>query len=222
VLYNFPMPSILVYGGTHTARKEIIEQKLDNLDLEVSENNPDLFVVETIEGKKSLGIKQIREVIKFLTEKPLSHDNKAVVVGKAELLTIPAQNALLKTLEESSDYVTIFLNTKTEKSLLETIVSRCKKLECRQKEDIEHESTAITKVLAMSEGERLAFSVEFVKDEREEIIQTLEYWVGELRRNLTIPNSKNIELINHVRKDLVETNIGIKIAIEFLLLNLRV
>jgi len=215
------MPSILVFGSTHAARNNLISKKLENLNLEESENNPDLFIVGPEEGKKSIGIKQIRGVIKFFTEKPLNHVNKAVVIDRGELLTIPAQNALLKTLEEPPEFATIILNTKTENSLLATIVSRCKKIECREKEDIVFEGTSIKEILSLNEGQRLNWCIEFAKKERVEIIQTLEYWVGELREDLTLINSKNIQLINHVKSDLDNTNVSAKIAIEFLLLNLK-
>lgn len=84
--------------------------------------NPDLL---TIAPEKTIGISQVREIKKFLQTKNWQSEYKAVVVKQAELLTVPAQNAFLKPLEEPGKNNFIFLETKSPQLLLPTISSRC-------------------------------------------------------------------------------------------------
>jgi hypothetical protein len=50
---------------------------------------------------------------------------KSIIIYPAQQLTLPAQNALLKTLEEPPLYVQIYLIIKNQDQLLPTILSRC-------------------------------------------------------------------------------------------------
>lgn len=74
-------------------------------------------------AKKGIGL--IREVIRSIALKPISGDKKAVVILNSHLLSAPAQNALLKTLEEPPESTLIVLTSENEFSLLPTIRSRC-------------------------------------------------------------------------------------------------
>ena len=70
------------------------------------------------------GIAEVRAVKTFLSRKPFASPKKAVVI-EGDLLTLEAQNALLKTLEEPPQNSVIFILTTTEDKLLPTILSRC-------------------------------------------------------------------------------------------------
>lgn len=84
---------------------------------------PDLLLVEP--EKDSIGIQKVRALQKFLQRKPYSSPIKTAVITQAEKLTLPAQNALLKTLEEPPDNSQIILLCPAESELLPTVVSRC-------------------------------------------------------------------------------------------------
>jgi len=87
--------------------------------------HPDLMVVEKAENKTLIGIEQINQVIEpWLALKPYRASRRVVIVKEAHLLSIPAANALLKTLEEPPGHAVIIMLS-DELSLLETIVSRC-------------------------------------------------------------------------------------------------
>ena len=58
---------------------------------------PDVLVIE---AEASIGIAEIKKLSRFLSRKPMFKNNKIVFLPHSEQLTIPAQNALLKTLEE--------------------------------------------------------------------------------------------------------------------------
>lgn len=210
------MSSILFFGSTKEAREAKVNETLDILEMAVSENNPDLLIVEPLEKKKSIGIGQVRAVTKFLVERPFSHKAKVVVLNRAELLTVQAQNALLKTLEEPPSYATIIVNAKTEDSLLETVTSRCKKIRVTSDAKRKIKTISVNEVLSMSVGKRLAWAAEYSKEERAHVIDTLEGWVEQLRESLNLANAENIETILKVKKDLESTNVSLKLALEYL------
>ena len=84
--------------------------------------NPDFFALKP--DGSSISVEQIRDMNKDVIVKPLYNKKKVFVIHDAEKMTIQAQNALLKTLEEPPEYVVIILITNNLNMLLETIQSR--------------------------------------------------------------------------------------------------
>jgi len=90
----------------------------------LSQNHPDVIYVT--HEKKSVGVNDIREQLNDTEAiKPYSSAYKIYIVDDAECMTVEAQNALLKTLEEPPSYVVILLLTTRSDSFLPTILSRC-------------------------------------------------------------------------------------------------
>ena len=90
----------------------------------LSDNHPDVIYVH--HEKESIGVDDIREQINNTVQiKPYSSAYKIYIVDEAEKMTVQAQNALLKTLEEPPSYVVIFLLTTRADAFLPTILSRC-------------------------------------------------------------------------------------------------
>lgn len=92
----------------------------------LSENvHPDLFNISRAEKKTQIGIEQInREMEPWLALKPYRAAYRVVIINEAHLLSLPASNALLKTLEEPPGHAVMIL-VADEQMLLETIISRC-------------------------------------------------------------------------------------------------
>ena len=91
----------------------------------LSGNHPDVIYVRH-EKVGSIGVDDVREqIINDVTIKPYSSPYKIYIVDQAELLTVQAQNALLKTIEEPPEYAVIFFLTTNADSFLPTILSRC-------------------------------------------------------------------------------------------------
>lgn len=86
-------------------------------------NNPDFIFIEPDNG--SIKIDQIRNMQKEVSEKPIISNNKVCIINDADLMTVEAQNCLLKTLEEPPAYMTIILVGTNESNFLPTIKSRC-------------------------------------------------------------------------------------------------
>ena len=89
-----------------------------------SMSHPDIRIIER-DKKASLGVDVIREkVCDDVYIKPYS-DHKVYIIPEGELMTVQAQNALLKTLEEPPAYTVIIILTTNVDAFLPTIVSRC-------------------------------------------------------------------------------------------------
>ena len=89
---------------------------------------PDFFYMDA-ESKESIGIDRIREnVVSDVAIRPYHGKYKIYVIDEADKMTVGAQNALLKTIEEPPEYVVILLLVRNMSLLLETIRSRCLKL----------------------------------------------------------------------------------------------
>lgn len=88
-----------------------------------SNNNPDFQMVEP--DGNSIKIEQIRQMQRKIIEAPIISQNKVYIINDADLMTIEAQNCLLKTLEEPPEFVTIILIGSNENNFLSTIKSRC-------------------------------------------------------------------------------------------------
>lgn len=87
-------------------------------------NNPDFFFVDN--NKKSLGVSDVRDnIIKNIETKPFKYKYKVFVIKDAHNMTIQAQNAILKTIEEPPKFAIFILLSKNYNSFLPTILSRC-------------------------------------------------------------------------------------------------
>lgn len=86
---------------------------------------PDLHLLDgTITS--SIGIEEVRELIRKLQYHPYEAPIQIGLIIMANMLTEPAQNSLLKTLEEPTPQTQFILTTPHEKFLLPTILSRSK------------------------------------------------------------------------------------------------
>ena len=98
-------------------------------------NNPDIIIID--EQDESIKTEQIKELVKNVLEKPIQGDKKIYIINNSENMTREAQNSLLKTLEEPPEYVIVILITSNENLLLNTIKSRCIKIQFQNLSDEE-------------------------------------------------------------------------------------
>ncbi|WP_415335334.1 DNA polymerase III subunit delta' [Clostridium perfringens] len=75
--------------------------------------------------KASFGVDLVRNIIAEANKKPYECDRKVIIIHNGEKLTVAAQNALLKTIEEPLTGIFIIILSSNIDSILETIRSRC-------------------------------------------------------------------------------------------------
>ena len=98
-------------------------------------NQPDIITVKH-EKPASISVDDVRQQVNGdIMIKPYSSPYKIYIIPEADLMTVQAQNAILKTIEEPPEYAVIFLLTENADSLLPTIRSRCVMLKLRNIKD---------------------------------------------------------------------------------------
>lgn len=101
----------------------------------MNNNQPDIISV-THEKPNTISVDDIRKQINNdIMIKPYSSPYKIYIVPCADMMSVQAQNALLKTIEEPPEYVVVLLLTENAESLLPTIRSRCVMLKLKNIKD---------------------------------------------------------------------------------------
>ena len=91
----------------------------------LSANHPDIIFISH-EKPNTISVDDIRSQINGdVAIKPYSGPKKIYIMNDGEKMTVQAQNALLKTLEEPPEYAVIIILTSNVNAFLPTIVSRC-------------------------------------------------------------------------------------------------
>jgi DNA polymerase-3 subunit delta' len=88
----------------------------------------DITILKKDADKKNVSVEQVREFIRTLSMSSFLNSYKIGIIKQAEDLSETAFNALLKTIEEPKEKVTIILTTAKLELLLPTIVSRSQTL----------------------------------------------------------------------------------------------
>ena len=86
-------------------------------------SHPDLFYFSP-DTKASMGVETVRDIKKSLFFMPNDGDRKVYIIDDAQKMTVQAQNALLKFIEEPPASVLFFIVADKKESLLPTVVSR--------------------------------------------------------------------------------------------------
>lgn len=161
--------------------------KRDNIPLSIMERIkegicPDVRIIDKEEGKKSIGIDQVREGLRDSKLTPFELTFKVYIIRNADTMTVQAQNSLLKSIEEPNDGVYYFLLVKNSSFLLPTINSRTQKIsvELFEKQELEdiirsnYDCTGFT-------DEEIKFSVRFSQGSLGRAIQLLNENTKEIK-----------------------------------------
>ena len=88
--------------------------------------------VQEIDGASNRGIDEIRELRENIKYMPSSSRFRVYIIDEVHMLTLPAFNALLKTLEEPPPHVKFIFATTEPHKVPVTILSRCQKFDFKR------------------------------------------------------------------------------------------
>jgi len=167
------------------------QNALDYAKGECIKNKIDKFDISILSFEKLVGIEDVRNVQKKLILKPLKSKEKAVILDGSNGLTIEAQNALLKVLEEPPANTIIYVTTPNKDLLLPTILSRCQTITLKESFELsKDETTSYLNVLMSlpekSVGEKLKLAQDIAKS-KDEIIPELEKMII-VARSILLPS----------------------------------
>jgi len=191
----------------------------------------------------SIGIEIVRKLQQPLSLKPFKSSEKILVIENAQNLTIEAQNALLKILEEPPVHTYIMLSSDSSEGFLPTVISRCKivvldasKQEALTPEEVVRYTSILDNLHNGSIAEKMAFAEELAKD-KTKAVEWLERVIL-MERDKMIRHSEQSEeshskdlhsrqtlasLIKHFQTTyilLTTTNVNPRFALENLFLNI--
>lgn len=90
-----------------------------------SKNHPDIIRITRTPGKSSVGVGDVREqILSEIYLKPYLANRRIILVENGDDLSVEAQNALLKVLEEPPENVTFVICVTRQDRLLDTVLSR--------------------------------------------------------------------------------------------------
>ena len=105
-----------------------------------------------IDGASNNGVEQVRELRENVRFLPTRGQFRIYLIDEVHMLSIPAFNALLKTLEEPPAHVKFFLATTEAHKLPATIISRCQRFDLQPIRD----DVAAKHLLAIAGQEKVA------------------------------------------------------------------
>lgn len=98
----------------------------------VSMNEGRLVDLIEIDAASNRGIDEIRDLREKINFAPSQAPHKVYIIDEVHMLTTPAFNALLKTLEEPPDHAYFILATTEVHKVPDTILSRCQRFDFRR------------------------------------------------------------------------------------------
>lgn len=205
---------------------EISQRKIEisNLLQNIKIKNPHPDLLYFLSGSK-LGIEQVRKISDFFSLKPYMSKSRAVVLEEAGNLTIEAQNALLKTLEELPENSLFILAASADSCFLPTVLSRCevKKLPFAAP-NVEAEE--IEKILNLNMEKRFEY-IEKLQDKKQFLHNLIIFFHQKLRLHppsASLRASKDVPSNFLFLKKLLQAeewarqNVNIRAILEYLML----
>lgn len=176
--------------------------------------NLDNLVIETEE--LAIGVDTIRNLKKQLAIQSVK--GKTAIFPQAEKLTIEAQNALLKTLEEPPANTTIILVTSSLDKLLPTVTSRCQIVFLPPKLPVlsEKDNASAQKILGLIEKEDITSGFPLVSkiSDRQEALAFLDKLLIVCQK---APSPKTFQKLTRAKKYL-QSSTNVRLTLENLFL----
>lgn len=206
----------------------IISSSLEDLKKEIQQtlashigsgntDHPDILYFSS---DSKLGIEQARKIKEHFSLKPYSAKGRAVALEDAANLTVEAQNALLKILEELPKEAVFILGGNSDSKLLPTVVSRCQIIHIPDV-SIQHTPGVgfekdLEKLLASNMEQRFEY-VEKLKDRGEFLKLMVHYFHQNLRSH---PKGANLNFLKEIlqAEEWAKQNVNIRAILEYLML----
>ena len=224
----------LIVGETEESLLDILDilfqqfYKESFRKLQLQGEHPDIHILNG-KDQTSIGIDEVKDLQSELFFHPFEKDFQMGIVFEAEKLTTEAQNAFLKTLEESSDETVFILCVKNEKNLLPTIVSRSRKIFAPKngvetEKEIKHFNINRPLVEVFGKIEDISKdrnkSLDFLKSLEYHYKEKLEEEISQMNKTSSLIEKENITNIQIARMRIL-ANGNRRLVLENLILQLK-
>jgi DNA polymerase-3 subunit delta' len=174
----------------------------------ISGNHSDMVYSELDSNTGSLKIEALRDVMKRLSLKPYESRFRIAIIEDFDHAKGPAQDAILKTLEEPPDHAVLLLLATSTEQVLSTILSRCQKVYLRPVPlDTLQEILTSTygaapdqaQLLARLSGGRIGWAIDALREE--DILAQRNTALDLLEKILDSNRAVRFDLSNNLAKD---------------------
>ncbi len=223
---------------TDTMLQRIVRQAQNteqNQLKQISVSSPNILLLNQEES--SIKIKNVRDLIQELTYTPYENTARYVFFWQAEKTTLPAQNALLKTIEEPPQNTFLYLLTQYPHKLLPTIQSRSRVVVFNEKQifsntfsntsnpDVSDTVQKIATTFSQPQQSNYTHFIEIATSykKKEDALSFLEDLIIFYRNESTFPNYQSILLIKKIlsTKTNIEHNSNPQLALEQLFFSVK-
>jgi len=210
--------SIIITGGNQESREEAVGKIGQKERGKKINQDPDTLIINR---QKTIGIEAIRKIKKWLSQKAYQEKKRLIVIYQAQQLTIEAQNAFLKTLEEPPKNTLILLAVDNSHRLLPTIISRCQIVRLKANNSLQKPiDQKLIEVFNKNLAEKIIFSQKMGKKKKEEVLAWLAEQKQALRQNKNRKNLKIIACLDRAEK-MIEANLAPRLALTYCLITNR-
>ncbi len=220
------MTYLIINTDEYVAIKEVINLINSYIGASFKEpedilDKPDFHIVQPGE-KGNITIEQSKELQRNIIYTPFENQYQFGIILNAESMTQEAQNSLLKTLEEKEENTILILTTNNEKSVLETILSRCTRIYPKQSKsnNIQKGYFEIEQFLEKQIYEKISQVEEIVKEDNVQnfLDELIRYFKEKYEEKIFNNESytkelKNLEILREA-KFRIEKNVNKKVALE--------
>jgi len=173
--------------------------------------DPDTLIIKP---DPSITIQTVRSIEKFLSKKAYHKDLKLVIIIKADQLTLPAQNALLKTLEEPPAHSQIFLLTAFPDQLLPTIISRCQIINLPTSyqlspPELKKQAKLFQQISTASLSQKIILAGQLAKNKNEALLLCQQQLIYLRILMLKKPSSTVLSLLKHINNSINQLNANV-------------
>lgn len=235
------MTNLIIHSDTNTRREYLLKSLSELLGHEITQisqllTNPDIHIIENT-SNLNISIDDVKSLQKGLVYQPFEEKYQVGIIFYGENLTVEAQNALLKTLEDDRKTTIFYILVNNEKSLLDTIISRGVKhyVKSDLSEDIEEEEeVSKPELLDMELHEQFAIIEETINKEKEDkesvgllVDQLTKYYRQELHRAIKSNDLSGLETATNYLNELgttsqrISMNVNKRVALENMIIALN-
>ncbi len=204
-----------------------IQKAKERIEIMAKERKISKFDIFSLQTEKTVGIADIRGLSKQIFLKPIQGEQKIVVLEAFFGISIDAQNAFLKVLEEPPFSTTIII-VASSNFFLPTILSRCVLIELDKEISIDKkEEEEILKIISsleeMEVGERLKTSQNLSKDKQQALIFLEKLIIitrNEMVKKGDTSLSQKLKVLQKYYKELKQSNVNLRLSLENLFLEI--
>ncbi|HXK52561.1 hypothetical protein H6802_02015 [Candidatus Nomurabacteria bacterium] len=222
--------SHILQSSNYNASKTYLDNLLQDIYHTDPENNPDVLIISPKNNRNSIGIDQIRIANTYCTLRPHHYSYKTLIVRSAHKMTVQAQNAFLKTLEDMGVSMLIILETPAPEKLLQTVRSRCKLItltnidsELNNKQPKQPNTASGRHDLKqyMTIQQRLEWAEELSKEDADVILDVLTIIGNQLKERMEQKDLLCLEALLEITDAIQNTNVNKRFALEYFALTIN-